>query len=57
MKVKVTYEKEFDSNEFYEGAPQEELDKLTHDQFVDGIIEYLCDWIDMDDFEFEEIKE
>jgi len=56
MKIKVTYEKEFDSNEFYEGAPQDELDKLTYNQFVDGVIEYLCDWIDMDDFEFEEIK-
>jgi len=57
MKIKVTYEKEFDSNEFYEGAPQDELDKLTYNQFTDGVLEYLYDWIDMDDFEFEEIKE
>ena len=58
MKIKVTFEKEFDSDEFYYGADPEDIKYLTFEQFKDGIYDYLdeCNYI-VEEFKFKEIKE
>ena len=57
MKIKVTFEREFDSNEFYNGSTPEDLEKLTFEQFKDGILDELDeDHYLVEDFKFEEIK-
>ena len=33
MKIKVTFEREFDSDEFYYGADPEDIKDLTFEQF------------------------
>lgn len=58
MKIKVTFEREFDSDEFYNGASPEDLEDLTFEQFKDGIYDELDeDRYLVEDFKFEEIKE
>ena len=58
MKIKVTFEREFDSDEFYYGADPEDIKDLTFEQFKDGIYDYLDeDRYLVEDFKFEEIKE
>lgn len=58
MKIKVTFEKIFDSNEFYNGCDPEDLEDLTFEQFKDGIYDELDeDRYLIEDFKFEEIKE
>jgi hypothetical protein len=42
MKIKVTYEKVFDSDEFYNGST-EDLAELTFEQFKDEIYDELDD--------------
>lgn len=44
MKIKLTIEKVFDSNEFYEGLDPEELDEITFEEFKYGIIDTLYDY-------------
>ena len=58
MKIKVTFEREFDSDEFYNGASPEDLEDLTFEQFKDGIYDYLDeDRYIVEEFKFKEIKE
>ena len=58
MKIKVTFEREFDSDEFYYGADPEDIKDLTFEQFKDGIYDELDeDRYLVEDFKFEEIKE
>ena len=58
MKIKVTFEREFDSDEFYNGSSTEDLEDLTFEQFKDGIYDELDeDRYLIEDFKFEEIKE
>ena len=57
MKIKVTFEREFDSDEFYYGADPEDIKDLTFEQFKDGIYDELDeDRYLVEDFKFEEIK-
>ena len=37
MKVKVTFEKIFDTEELYQGFPPEDIEDLDYDTFIDGI--------------------
>lgn len=59
MKIKVTYEKIFDSNEHYAFLDEEELKELTFEQFKDGIVMDIEDYPEeiIDELKFEEIKE
>ena len=58
MKIKVTYEKVFDSNEFYSDYDLDDLKDLNFKSFKDGILEDLSeDYYMLDEFKFEEIKE
>ena len=58
MKIKVTFEKEFDSDEFYYGVDPEDIKDLTFEQFKDGIYYYLDeDRYIVEEFKFKEIKE
>lgn len=59
MKIKVTFEREFDSDEFYNGASPEDLEDLTFEQFREGLIMELQDYPEdiIEYLEFEEIKE
>ena len=58
MKIKVTYEKIVDSNEFYAECDLDDLKDLSFESFKDGILEDLSeDYYIFDDFKFEEIKE
>ena len=55
MKIKVTFEKEFDSNEFYG-----EGEDLKFDEFSSDLIDFLCEWAYdeiIPKLEFEEIQE
>jgi len=58
MKIRITIEKDYDSDEFYSGSDPEELEELTVQQFKDGIIEDLYDYptylIDLVKFEIVE---
>ena len=58
MKIKVTFEKVFDSAEFYNGSTPEDLAELTFEQFKDGVYDELDDdrYL-IEDFKFEEIEE
>jgi len=57
MRIKVTFEKEFDSDEFYYGADLEDIKDLTFEQFKDGIYDYLDeDRYIVEEFKFKEIK-
>lgn len=59
MKIKVSSEIIFDSEEFYSEFTKEELKNLTFEEFADGISLYI-DESPFDFFEkmkFEEIKE
>lgn len=55
MKIRVKFEKEYDSEEFYSGLDQEELDEITFAQFKEGIIDEMYDYtneiIDLSTFE------
>jgi len=44
MKIKVSFEKIFDSDEFYMGAPLEDLEDLNFESFIDGIEQDLCEY-------------
>ncbi len=44
MKIRITIEKDYDSDEFYNGSDPEELEELTVQQFKDGIIDELYDY-------------
>lgn len=59
MKIKVTFEREFDSDEFYSGISEEDLKDLTFDQFKEGLIIELQNYPEdiIEYLEFEEIKE
>lgn len=59
MKIKVTFEREFDSDEFYGGISEEDLKDLTFDQFKEGLIMELQNYPEdiIEYLEFEEIKE
>lgn len=58
MKIKVTFEREFDSDEFYYGVNPEDIKDLTFEQFKDGIYDYLDeDRYIVEEFKFKEIKE
>ena len=57
MKIKVTFEREFDSNEFY---GEEVNDNLNFYKFKDDVSNLLWEWSDEEvitHLEFEEIKE
>lgn len=41
MKIKITYEKVFDSFEFYDGLDAEELAEITINDFKSDLIDYL----------------
>jgi hypothetical protein len=41
MKIKVIWEKTFDSDEFYNGFSEGEIGELTEEQFIDGILDEL----------------
>ena len=58
MKIKVTYEKIFDSDEHYIFLDKEELEEITFEQFKDGIIMDIQDYPNeiIDELKFEEIK-
>lgn len=54
MKIKVTFEKEFDSDDFY----ATDINDLTFKQFIEDIsYDELAENLGPDDFKFEEIKE
>ena len=53
MKIKVTFEKIFDSNEFYSHCDAEDLEDLTYDDFVFGIQET---YIEFPEDAIEELK-
>ena len=64
MKIKVTFEKEFDSDEFYEdwSDREEYLKKLYKEEFFKGFKDDVYDKLDkqvylIEDFKFEEIEE
>ena len=59
MKIKVTFEKIYDSDDFYDGISEEDLKDLTFDQFKEGLIMELQDYPEdiIEYLEFEEIKE
>ena len=38
MKIKVTFEKIYDSDDFYDGISEEDLKDLTFDQFGERLI-------------------
>ena len=60
MKIKVTFEKEFDSNEFYVFLDEEDLKRITFEEFKEEIIQDLIEY-PYENLEnilkFEEIKE
>ena len=60
MKIKVTFEKEFDSNEFYGFLDEEDLKGITFEEFKEEIIQDLIEY-PYENLEhvlkFEEIKE
>ena len=60
MKIKVTFEKEFDSDEFYGFLDEEDLKEITFESFKEGILQDLIEY-PYEDLEgilkFEEIKE
>jgi hypothetical protein len=55
MKIRVKFEKEYDSEEFYSGFDQEERAALTFEQFKEGIVDEMFDYtneiIDLSTFE------
>ena len=59
MKIKVTFEKIYDSDDFYDGISEEDLKDLTFDQFREGLINDLRYYPEdiIEYLEFEEIKE
>lgn len=59
MKIKVTFEKIYDADDFYGGISEEDLKDLTFDQFKEGLIMELQDYPEdiIEYLEFEEIKE
>lgn len=44
MKIRITIEKEYDSDDFYYGISPEVLETLTVKQFEEGIIENFYDY-------------
>lgn len=44
MKIKVTFEKEFDSNEFYGFLDEEDLKRITFEEFKEEIIQDLIEY-------------
>lgn len=58
MKIKVTFEKIYDSDDFYGGFSEEDLKDLTFDQFREGLIMELQDYPEdiIEYLEFEEIE-
>lgn len=44
MKIKVTFEKEFDSNEFYGFLDEEGLKRITFEEFKEEIIQDLIEY-------------
>ena len=60
MKIKVTFEKEFDSNEFYGFLDKEDLKEITFEEFKDAILQDLIEYPyeNLEDvLKLEEIKE
>lgn len=59
MKIKVTWEKIFDSKEFYHGASEEDLTYLSEEAFKDGIYQQFEDdpYDIMDVLKFEVVNE
>lgn len=57
MKIKVTFEKIYDSDEFYDGVDEEVLSQITEEYFKEGIEMHLYDYMDLDDFKSELITE
>ena len=60
MKVKVTYEKIFDSKDFYAFADEADLVDLNYDSFCnDGISEFLFDCPEefVNNLKFEEVND
>lgn len=59
MKIKVTYEQVFDSDEFYAGWPEEDLKLIDFETFRIGIIQDTCEdpQYTTDCFKFEELSE
>ena len=55
MKIRVKFEKEYDSEDFYSGFDQEERDAVTFAQFKEGIVDEMYDYtneiIDLATFE------
>ena len=58
MKIKVTFEKIYDSDDFYDGISEEDLKDLTFDQFGERLIMELRDYPEdiIEYLEFEEIE-
>lgn len=54
MKIKITFEKIYDSDEFYAESDIEDLENLTFEQFRESL---LYKELYLDDFKFKEIKE
>lgn len=59
MKIKVTFEKIYDSDKFYIDFTEEDMKGLTFREFQDGILMDIQDYPDeiIDDLIFEEIEE
>ena len=58
MKIRVTYDRIFDSKEFYRNADPSDLEELTSEQFETGISDYLKDcWDIVDELNFEQLEE
>jgi hypothetical protein len=58
MKVKVTFERIYDSNKFYEGLDEKELSSIDFKDFKVGIIDDIYDYPEdiIDSMNFEKIE-
>lgn len=43
MRILVSYNEVFDSNQFYEDLSEERRSEITSEQFIEGIADYLED--------------
>lgn len=57
MKIRVTFEKIYDSDKFYDGVDEEALSQITEGYFKEGIEMDLYEYVDLANFKFELITE